>query len=394
MPNTSKVENKRLRILFNSNAMWATSGYSTQMLEVLPLIQKEGYPLACLDFYGLEGGKLLIDGITHYPKIADQWGGDGLIAHGADFKTDVTITLQDIWVLNPEHMRASKRLICWVPVDHEPIPPAILERLRLCYRVIAPSQFAYRELMRVGINSTYIPWTVDTDTFKNLKDKAEFRKGMGIPTDFFVFGMVAANKDNPPRKSFQEAMDAFKMFHDKHPKSCMYFHTLVDQPGGFPIRQYAQFLGINEFIYHPPAYAMLFNVKRPDLAKAYNTFDCYLAPSRNEGMGVPILEAQACEVPAIVTDFTAMRDIVIDGVTGYKVKVAHKQFTPLLSYVAEPDTQSIYDSMEKIFNADRVKMGIAARKLIVENYDTHTVFKEKWLPFLSLLEQEVYPKLD
>jgi len=360
------------------------------MAQILPQITSEGYTQAIIDFYGLDGGKLMIDGVTHYPKIADQWGGDALIAHGADFKTDVTITLQDIWVLNPEHMKAAKRLIVWVPIDHEPIPPAILERVRLCYRVIAPSPFAHRELLRVGIQSTYIPWTVDTEVFKNLNNKAEFRKGMGIPTDFFVFGMVAANKDNPPRKSFQEAMDAFKMFHDKHPKSCMYFHTLVDQPGGFPIRQYAQFLGINEFIYHPPAYAMLFNVKRPDLAKAYNTFDCYLAPSRNGGFEVPIVEAEACEIPVITNDFTAMRDMVEEGVTGYKTKVAYKSFTPLLSYIGVPDVNSIYEKMELVYKVDREKMGKKGREFAVANFDTKSVFEKHWRPFLKLLEQEVY----
>lgn len=387
-----KQESKKLRVLWNSNAMWATSGYATQMGELLPLIQREGYPVGCINFYGLDGGILEIDGITHYPKIADVWGNDAIIAHGAHFKADVTMTLQDIWVLDPNAMKQAKRIICYVPIDHEPIPPAILERLRLCYRVIAPSPFAHRELLNAGIQSTYIPWTVDTDTFVPMTNKEEIRKGIGLPPDFFIFGMVAANKDNPPRKSFQEAMDAFKMFHDKHPKSAIYFHTLVDQQGGFPIREYAKFLGINDFVYHPPPYAMLFNIKRPELAKAYNAFDCYLSPSRNEGMGVPIIESQSCGIPAIVTDFTAMRDLVIDGETGYKVKVASKSFTPLLSYVGVPDTQSIYDSMEKVFRADRQKMGVKARQLIVENYDTKRTFKEKWVPYLKLLEDEIYPK--
>lgn len=391
MQTTSKAENKKLRIIFNTNIMYATSGYATQAFETLPLIRDEGYPLACINFYGQDGFIKDIDGIRHYPKIADQWGGDALIAHGADFKADVTITLQDIWVLHPDHMRGAKRLIVWVPIDHEPIPPAILERVKLCYRVIAPSPFAHRELLRVGIQSTYIPWTVDTEIFKKLPNKEEIKKKIGIPNDYFTFGMVAANKDNPPRKSFQEAMDAFKMFHDKHPKSALYIHSLIDQQGGFPIREYAKKIGINEFVYFPPAYAILFNVKRPDLARAYNMLDCYLAPSRNEGFGVPIIEAMSCEIPAIVNDFTAMRDLVEEGVTGYKTKVAYKSFTPLLSYVGIPSVDSIYEKMELVFNADREKMGNAGRKFVVENFDTKTVFKEKWINFLKLLEQEVYP---
>ena len=381
---------KKLRVIFNSNTMYCPSGYGTQMGELLPLIRDEGYPIACIDFYGLEGAIVDIDGITHYGKIADTWGGDALLMHGNDFKADVVITLQDIWVLDPAYMKQPKRLIVWVPIDHEPMPPAILERCRLCYRVISPSPFAHRELLRNGIQSTYIPWTVDTEIFKPMDNKTELKKALGIPEDYFLFGMVAANKDNPPRKCFQEAMDAFKLFHDKHPKSAIYFHTLIDQQGGFPIRFYAGVLGITDFIFHPPPYPMLFKVKRPEMAKIYNTFDCYLSPSLNEGMGVPIVEAQSCSIPAIVNDFTAMRDLVTDGVNGYKCKVAYKRFTPLASYVGVPDHKSIYECMEKIYAADRVKMGIAARKFVVDGFDTKTVFKNNWLPFLRLLSLEIH----
>lgn len=340
----SNQENKKkLRIYWNSNTPFCISGYGVQMGELLPLIRDEGYPVAICNFYGQEGFIKEIDGITHYPKIADMWGGDALQMHGNDFKADVTITLQDIWVLEPAYMRQVKRLLVWVPIDHEPIPPAILERVRLCYRVIAPSPYAHRELLRNGIQSTYIPWTADTEIFKPMTNKAELKKNLGIPEDYFVFGMVAANKDNPPRKCFQEVLDAFKLFHDKHPKSCMYFHTMIDQQGGFPIRQYAGVLGLDAFIFHPPPYDMLFKIKKPDMAKIYNVFDCYLCPSLNEGMGVGIIEAQAAGVPAIVNDFTAMRDLVIEGKTGYKCKVAYKRFTPLSSYVGVPDMKSIYD---------------------------------------------------
>ena len=67
------------------------------------------------------------------------------------------------------------------------------------------------------------------------------------------------------------------------------------------------------------------------------------------GFGVPIIEAQACGIPTMATDFTAMRDLIIDGVTGYKIKVASKYFLLLLSYTAIPSTESILDGMIKIY---------------------------------------------
>jgi len=165
---------------------------------------------------------------------------------------------------------------------------------------------------------------------------------------------------------------------------------MIDQQGGFPIRQYAMLLGLNAFIFHPPPYEMLFKIKRPDMAKIYNTFDCYLSPSLNGGFEVPIVEAGACEIPTITNDFTAMRDLVEEGVTGYKCEVAYKRFTPLASYVGVPSMKSIYEKMELMYKVDRQEMGKKMRNFVVKNFDTKTVFKTKWIPYLSLLEKEIY----
>jgi glycosyltransferase involved in cell wall biosynthesis len=390
---TEETKEKKLRVMLNSNSPWSPSGYAQQVLQFLPRIQQEGYPTAMIDFYGLEGGRIMLDGVMHYPKIASQWGDDAMINHGKHFNADVIFTLQDIWVLDVNTLRIlaeqKRRWIPIVPIDHEPMPPAIKERLRLAYRIVTYSKFGHEEAQRQGFHSTYIPHTVPTKVFYKYP-KNEVRKAMGIPEDIFLFGMVAANKDNPPRKSFQEVMDAFKLFHDAHPKSGLYFHTLTKQAGGFQIEEYAKVLGIENCVYHGDPYDMLYLVGETDMPKIYSSFDCLLAPSQNEGFGVPIIEAMACEVPVITTDFTAMRDLVENGKTGYKVKVAYKRFSPLGSYVAIPDWMDIHDKMEKIFVDDRERMGKAGRKFVIENHDLDLIWNNNWLPFLSVLEKEIY----
>jgi len=385
------MQKKKLRILFSTNAPWSTSGYAQQIRELAPKIRDAGYDVGIVCFYGLDGGKIILDGITMYPKIGDMWGEDAVINHQNDFKADVVITLQDIWVLKPEALKHFKNWIAIVPIDHEPTPPAIRERLKMAYRVITYSPFGKRQLQEEGINSTYIPHTVDIKLFKKV-NKSEMRKQLNIPEDIFLFGMVAANKDNPSRKSFQEAMDAFAIFHKKHPKSGMYFHTMVkSSPGfqGFPIEDYAKVLGIQDSIYTIPLYELLYKVSKEDMHKIYNAFDCLLSPSENEGFGVPIIEAQACEIPVITTRFTAMRDMIVEDKTGFFCEVNYKRFTPLGSYVAMPDINSIYKAMKKVYSANREKMGQEGRKFVSENFDLNKVFKEKWLPFLLKIEKEV-----
>lgn len=393
MKKQTKELERKLKIIWSSNAAWSTSGYGSQMAYLLPELKKEGWNQAMIAFFGLEGGVINLDGIKVYPKMGDIWGADAVIHHGNDFNADITVTNQDIWVLDPNLVKMFRKWIPYVPVDHDPVPPVIVDRLKLAYRVISYSKFGQKQLASKGIHSTYIPLMVDADIYKKY-DKKAMRKDLGLPEDIFLFGMVSANKDNPPRKSFQEVMDAFKMFHDKHPNSAIYFHTNPEQPGGFNIMEYAKFLGIQNFIYTPPIYQMAYTIDKEQMAKVYSCFDVLLAPSTNEGFGVPIIEAQSCEVPVITNNFTSMPEIIIEGKTGELVEQIPgpngKRFTPLYSYVGIPSVQSIYEKMEKLFTADREAMGRAGREYVKENYDTKKVIKEYWTPFFEMVEKEIY----
>lgn len=383
------MQQHKLRILFNSNAPFSTSGYGSQMFHLLPALRDAGYDVAQVCFYGLEGGNIQLEGIKLYPRIGSVWGDDAMVEHAKDFKADIVISFQDQWVLNPQLLAQIPRYVPYVPIDHDPVPQGVVDRIRGSYRILTHSKFGKEQLAKKGLYSTMIPLLADTNTLKPYP-KADIRKSLGIPEDVFLFGMVAANKDNPPRKSFQEVMDAFKLFHEAHPKSAIYFHTMVAQAGGFPIVDYAKELGIADAVYHMPPYDLLFKVDREGMAKIYSMFDCLLSPSTNEGFGVPIIEAGACGVPVIVNDFTAMPELVIPGVTGEVCKVAYRRYTPLNSYVGIPDTQDLYEKMEKIFNNYASYEG-NCRKHIEDNYSLEAVMP-KWFSFLEKIEREIYPE--
>lgn len=381
-----------LRIMWNSNAFWSVSGYGSQMYYMLPFLRDAGWNQAQIAFYGLEGGKVQIDGITCYPKIGDVWGTDAMIEHGKDFKSDVTVTFQDIWVLNDQALRAIPRWIPFVPIDHEPPPPAVTDRLKLAYRIVTHSKFGQNALRKAGLHSDYIPLVVDTDTFVP-QDKVAIKKALGIPEDMFVFGMVAANKENPPRKSFQEAMDAFKLFHERHPRSAMYFHSNTQQMGGFPIQEYAKVIGIERAIYFTPVYEWMFKVDRQKMAQIIGMFDCLLSPSTSEGFGVPIIEAQSCGVPVVVNNFSAMPELIEPGVTGEMCEVAYRRFSPIGSFIGIPDVKSLHEAMERVYAYDHKKAGKAARDKMVKEYDTKVVLP-LWNDFFEKVQREVYPDID
>lgn len=383
-----KQPKHKLRILLSSNAPWASSGYSQQTLELAPLIREEGYEIALSNFFGQAGGKFVLDSMIQYPVITHTYGSDAMVLHGQDFKADIVFSLQDTWVLHPNDLQQVNRWIPITPIDHDPAPMGVVSNLRFAYRVIAMSKHGQKALADKGISSTYIPHTVNTELFVPM-DKTERKQKAGIDPSTFVVGMVAANKDNPPRKSFQEALDAFELFLADNPNSILYIHSTPEFPGGFNFKQYADFLGIGDRLIFPNPYLMTFNTPKESMPLIYNTFDVLLLPSVSEGFGVPIIEAQACGVPVIVNNFTAPPELVAPE-TGYIVQVAYKRFTPQGSYNGVPDVKDIHNGLKYLHKTDRKAMAEKMIPWIKENFDTKKVFAEKWVPFLQNIEKEVY----
>jgi len=391
------MENKRkLRVLWQSNAPWSPSGYSQQTVDLKRLFLANGWDgsnFGMINMFGQNGGKFYdADDILNYPSIDHVMGSDAMIHHGNDFKADIIISLQDVWPLNPADLQQVPRFIPWVPVDYDPVPKPLLNNLRFANRIISMSKFGEKQLQDNGFASTYIPHGVDTNVFYPM-DKKKRKIELGLDPNMFVFGMVSANKEQfNPRKSFQQVLEAFALFLQKKPNSLLYIHTDPDFPGGFPLKQLAEFLGISNHIAFPERYKQKYNTTKEDMNLIYNTFDCLLSPSSSEGFCIPVIEAQACGVPVIVNDWTSMPELIIEGETGYKVKRDDRLriYYPIGSYLLFPDYVDLYEKMLKINGMFTEKMGQAARKWAVSQYDQTMLFQTKWLPFLENIEREIY----
>ena len=59
--------------------------------------------------------------------------------------------------------------------------------------------------------------------------------------------------------------------------------------------------------------------QRPDVARLMRTADLYVSSSHTEGLGTSVLEALACELPIVATDAGGVREMVLDGKTGFLV---------------------------------------------------------------------------
>ncbi len=86
----------------------------------------------------------------------------------------------------------------------------------------------------------------------------------------------------------------------------------------------------------------------------YSLADIFLMPSEREGFGLAVLEAARCGIPSIVSDNSSLRELVIDGKTGYRAQLN--------------DLQDWKIKINKLLNNDRLRrqMGNEAYKFSLQ----------------------------
>lgn len=377
-----------MRILFVSNAGWVPSGYGTQVASLVPRLRDLGHELAVFAFYGLQGGSIEWNGIKHYGAAFQPYGNDVIHLHASDFKADIVTTLIDVWVLRPD-IHELVRWVPWSPIDHEPVPPSVLERLRNAWAVLVYSKHAFRELERCGLRPLYAPHGFEGHVFQPSNDKRSLRRKFGIPQDAFVVGMVAANQSNfPTRKGFERIFTAFARL----PRSCqavLYVHTYpIPGMGGVDLVSLVRLLGIENRVYFTrPEVFQRGGLSREQLAELYNCFDLLACPSMAEGFGIPLVESAACGVPSIATRFTAMTELCFSG---WYIEPVTYVITPLLSFQAVPSVDSIiqrityaYDHPEELREKGRLSLAAA------QEYEWDNVVNSYWAPALRALEERL-----
>jgi len=71
--------------------------------------------------------------------------------------------------------------------------------------------------------------------------------------------------------------------------------------------------GIKDNMYMTHGLSANKGLNAEDMAKLYNMFDCFYCMSGGEGFGIPVLEAMACEVPIVYTNYSGHAEVVGDA---------------------------------------------------------------------------------
>lgn len=400
-------DNEPLRGLIASNGPHANTGYGTQTRQICRRLRDGlGHKIAVFAFYGLAGSSVTWEGFKLYPAALDSAGSEMVHGHADNWKADYVLFIYDPFAVNPNILRQmSQHVMFWHPIDCEPMSRADVEALTLSgAQSIAMSRFGERMLQDEGFDPLYVPHGIETrDTFLPpeqllhkgavgppllLREAArkELREELKIPADAFVAGMNVHNKD-ADRKAIFEQMAAFSLLSKQHRDAVLLCHT-VPHPvmSHADLLAMAEYLGIAHVCFWADPYSYLSgDYTQDDMARWYGRQDVYLGASRGEGFGLPLIEAQACGVPVITTDASAMTELAGPGwlVSGQPYwQRGHK------ATWTTPDIGELTDALREAYDGEAWRRSAAARSF-AEQYDADLLLETMWRPLFTKLEDQL-----
>jgi glycosyltransferase involved in cell wall biosynthesis len=384
-------------ISWYSNSLNQPTGYGTQSKQVIQRLVKDGHKVAMMSNYGGEGVNSLIETgsglIPHYSRGMTQYSTDVMPLHHAHWKAEnadlpaFMLTLYDVWVIDNPALD-SIPIASWVPIDHEPAPHKVMDWLKKPnVTPIAMSKFGKAMIERAGVESEYIPHAIDTKIFKPTEMLPEGISGRQFVggDDKFVVGMNFANKAGGfiHRKAVAENFLAFAIFARKHDDVMLYLHTEpYGKQSGFMLLNILEACGVPSskvMMVDPVAYS--YGISQETLAAIYSAWDVGLFCSYGEGFGIGQIEAQACGVPIVTSNFAASAELA--GPDSFLVNGQPFWDAGQSTWFNIPNVQAIADSLEQAYQRGRREFPDTIA--FAREYDADKVYKESWRPLIQKL---------
>ncbi len=385
-----------MKILWHSVSPWTPTGYGTQSGIFTPRIRDLGHDVALSVYYGLQGAQMQWNGMTCYPSYSAPYGADVIVPHalkhfGAEkcrsmeeaSAKGIILTLGDVWTFESPLLDQ----LCvgsWVPVDHLDVPQVVAGWFGVMGAIpVAMSRFGEAALQRAGLKPLYVPHGVDTQVFRP-GDKAAARAATGLPEDAFVVAMVANNVGRDGnRKAFAEQVRAFAGLHRRHPDTMLILHTDVDQPQGMRLRPFLEENLPRTAYTYTDIYTYRKGLSPAAVRDIYRAADVLSNCSYGEGFGIPVIEAQSCGTPVVVTDATAMPELCGSG---WKVGYEEMWHDSQGGWAAVPRIGDIADAYEQAYEKARDESMRAEAWAFAQDYDADVVTEKYWKPALAVFE--------
>lgn len=410
------------KILFSGEATWLSTGFAVYNRELITRMHQTGkYEIAELACYGRTSDPRTrnvpwkVYGIL--PENAEeerlyksnqlnQFGVYKFDAIVNDFQPDIVFDARDPWMtahITKSRFKNNFQTILTPTVDSAPYKKEWLDDYRKSEIICTYSNYGKRVMEREKIKvSEVLSPGVNLDIFKPL-DKQQLRKDWGVNKNLLVIGTVMRNQK---RKLFPDLFEAYATLRNKHRKvdevqrSVLLCHTSWPDLG-WDIPELLYRAGVQRhviFTYKCDACKHTFfswfipadgagnsqcifcgkmsakmpstfnGVSEEELAQIYNLMDIYIQPAICEGWALPIVEAKACGIPGLYSNYSAMEDHVQNG-GGLDIKIGRfyteSETMAIRSY---PDLDDMVAKMLRLLTKkdEREALGKKARE-VAEN---------------------------
>jgi glycosyltransferase involved in cell wall biosynthesis len=407
------------RILFSGEASWLSTGFATYNKELIRRLHATGkYTIAEVGSFGSsaqEEAKKLpwkFYGVLPLNKNEERiyksnptnaFGVYKIDAVLADFQPDIVFDARDPWMVH--HIMSSRykenfKSILVPTVDSAPYKKEwITDTFGKSEIICTYSNYGKRimEMEKLSVADVLSPG-VDLEVFRPM-DRNTVRGDWGIKKDINIIGTVMRNQK---RKLFPDLFEAFALLRSKYKKveavqkSVLLCHTSWPDVG-WDIPELLYRSGVQRhvlFTYKCGDCKKIFftwflpsddagcgrcifcgkmaakmpstvdGVSTSELAEVYNLMDIYIQPAICEGWGLPIVEAKACGVPGLYSNYSAMEDHVENG-GGLPIKIGRFYTeSETMAVRSLPDIEDMADKMKKLLvdKEMRLRMGKEARE--------------------------------
>jgi glycosyltransferase involved in cell wall biosynthesis len=326
------------KILWLSDSTLNCTGYANQTFNILNFLSDDyDTHQLCHNYvgYSIPPGLTLKDGTKYNFWLhgcgKEQYCKDVMIPKIRELPATFFGILLDTFMLYPWLTQmdfAPAKSFFYFPSDGGAGMPlgcdAILRKMSFA---VAMSKYAQKQVKDYyNIDCYHIPHGVDCDNFfpLSLSDKlrlksesvvymmdgANYSAIKGVLSDKFVIGVVARNQG---RKMLDRTFKVMHHITRMIPNAVLFMHTdPFDAAGVFNMSEL-----INRFNLQGKVFFSGMNFFKgtdyKDMNNIYNLMDVFLLTTSGEGWGIPTVEAMACGVVPVVTDYTTTKEILVDG---------------------------------------------------------------------------------
>jgi glycosyltransferase involved in cell wall biosynthesis len=317
------------KILISGYNIDGKTGYGNQTSQIIKAFKELDYYFALLSWDDSNNEYRRIIETNNYTNLISKYSLDKSIELNYNqwfeiewaanyFKADFILFIHDIWFFKEKkdiniNFNINPYFISLYPLHKDPLDLNEFKIINDCDMILSMSKWENTILNKYHNNVYYFPNIISDIFIDNfVYDNKNIRKKINIPIDSYCFLIIGRNSENCDRKNFEKNLLLYSQFNERYPhKVHLYIHSYMD--GAIKLKEIIDNFKITNYTFSDQEKILNNLYTDKELLEIYQSCDIVLHLSKTEGFGLCHLEAQACGVPVIVTQCSAMTEHVYLG---------------------------------------------------------------------------------